>query len=225
MLKLLRGVFALFLLTGMIVTGCPSPNNTEQENEVPDQNPALEREDDLFVLESDANGQEWTVFRTTSERFNSPEGATLWTVWGDENEIFTSRTVVMGKSSGFPWAGYGIVFCQSERYIDGRTQPVMLVVMINNEGQYIIGEAEGGVFTDFGWWKDTPRLNRGAGVVNEITVSYEEESREYRLEINGHFIEHFRQEGEMERRGRNGYITVITPFDVFPIPGINVYFM
>jgi hypothetical protein len=81
------------------------------------------------------------------------------------------------------------------------------------------------VYEDIGWWKTSAYLNRGMGAENEVGVSYEEESGEYKIEINGKEAERFMDEGEpVLKGGRNGYIAVITPYDKFPESGIDVYF-
>jgi hypothetical protein len=207
----------------LTLTGCPdsyTPGQKKLEEE-----PPLTRADELFVPGEIENGRVQTVFATNDRRFWTLEGMTLWTVWGDGSKAFDSRTVSMGKSLGFSGGGYGMVFCQGEHQVNGAARPAMLVVMVNNEGNYIIGKAVGGIFTAFGWWKATPHLHRGAGVMNEVTVTYEEESGGYRLDINGHFIERFRDDEEpVLRRGKDGYIVVITPFDQFPQSGVAAYF-
>jgi len=207
------------------LAGCPNSYTGGQQP--PEQNPPPVQVDDLFVPGEAEGGLTRTVFRTNDERHWKPEGMTVWTVWGDENAEFTTRAVTMAKSAGYSGGGYGIVFCQAERPegAGGSMEPSMMVVMINNEGRYITGKAVGGIFTDFGWWKDTPYLHRGMGAGNTVAVSYEEEDSEYRLEFNGYVIESFHDpDGATYRQGRNGYIAVITPFDRFPDLGIDVYF-
>jgi hypothetical protein len=219
-----RSIYGWALAAGALaISGC-SNSYTPTQGPLSEKPPA-ERVDELFAAEGTEEGMRKTAFRTNNERYWTLEGATVWTVWGEEEE-FADRTVKMGKSVGYAGGGYGIVFCQGEYEIEGKPEPAMLVAMVNNEGDYIIGKAVGGVFTDLGWWKKTPYLQRGAGAVNEIRVSYENGNSEYRLEINGYFIERFRDDNEPALRGgKNGYIVVITPFDKFPETGIDVYFM
>jgi hypothetical protein len=212
------------VLIAVMLTACP--NNFPEKQEQTESAPPFVWDDALFVSDGSEDGKERTVFRTNNEKYRTLEGMTLWTVRGDAQAEFAGRTVTMGKSLGYSGGGYGIVFCQKEYAVKGKSTPAMLVAMINNEGQYIVGKATGGVFTDYGWWKQTPYLNRGAGAANEITVTYEKESGDYLLTINGHDIEHFRDGGEPELKGgKNGYIVVITPYDKFPSSGIDVYFM
>jgi len=221
----MRNVYIIIpALLVIILTACP--NNIPPKQEQHENTPQVVWNDTLFVPVISEDGKERTVFRTNSEKYWSPEGMTIWMVRGEPLEPFTGRIVTMGKSSGFSGGGYGIVFCQKECIVNGKTVPVMLVVMVNNEGQYIIGKATGGVFNDYGWWKQTPYLNRGAGAENEIKITYEEGNGDYRLDINGYFIEYFRDGGEPELKGgKNGYIVVITPYDKFTSSGIDVYFL
>lgn len=166
-----------------------------------------------------------TTFSTNDRRFWTLEGMTVWTVWGDSQTPFISRTVQMSKPNGFYSGGYGLALCQGEHEINGVYVPVMLVVMINNNGQYIIGKTVGGVFNDFGWWQSTPHLNSGSGVPNEVTVSFNEYEEEFILTINGHEVERFVDSDEpVLRVGRNGYIVVVTPFDNFPHSWVTVNF-
>jgi hypothetical protein len=206
--------------------GCPDAYRTNKEK--PDGSQHVVRMDEMFVSEEEDAGanRTRTVFRTNDKRYWTLNGMTVWTVWDGGETDFDSRTVTMGKSIGYSGGGYGVVFCQGEYEVKGIKTPVMLVVMINNEGQYIIGKAVGGVFTDIGWWKASPYLRRGSGAANEVRVFYEAGNSEYCLEINGYVIENFRDDGVPALRGgKNGYIVVITPYDKFPESGIDVYFM
>jgi hypothetical protein len=216
-----------FICAIIVLAFSACPNYYPPKQEQPEETPPFVWDDALFVSGTGEDGKERTIFRTNSERYWTLEGMTIWTVGSvAAREPFAGRTVTMGKSLGFSGGGYGIVFCQKEYAVNGKTTPSMLVAMVNNEGQYILGRATGGVFTDYGWWKQTPYLNRGAGAANVITVAYDEKSGDYRLDINGHFIERFRDGGEPELKGgKNGYIVVISPFDKFPSSGIDVYFM
>jgi len=210
----------------LFFTGCPQWHTPERDP-LPEEPPPFSWSDELFASEKIEDGLTLTNFKTNDLKYWTHEGATVWTVWGETGTVFNSRKVSMSKPIGFSGGGYGIVFCHNIHDIDGESVPVMLVVMINNSEQYIIGKAVGGVFTDFGWWKSTPHLRHGAGSLNEIIVIYEEDIEKYCLIINGNIIERFSDDNDdypVLRSGRNGYIAVITPFDNFPVSGIDIYF-
>jgi hypothetical protein len=217
------GITSTVIAGALLWGACASPYSSDNKRTPP--KPPVERVDELFVPSETEDGNTQTVFHTNDERYWSAEGKTIWTVWGD-TAPFTSRTVTMGKVHGYSGGGYGLVLCQGEREVNGTPLPTMLVVMINNEGQYIVGKAIGGTFEDFDWWKETPHLRRGAGVTNEVSVNYDAGTGEYSLEINGYFIERFRDDEEpVHQEGKSGYIVVITPFDRFPGEDVDVYYM
>ena len=215
----------MVMIVSLLLIGCPDSYTPERKPPAEDMPPFLWG-DELFVSEDVGGGLTRTVFRTNDKQYWTYEGMTMWTVWGDGEDIFDSRTVTMGKSTGYSGGGYGIVFCHGEYEVEEKLTLAMLVVMVNNEGQYIIGKAIGGIFNDIGWWKSTPYLHRGTGATNELTMSYEKENGEYCLTINGYEIERFRDDSAPAlRKGKNGYIAVITPFDKFPESGIDVYYL
>ena len=219
----LKKIFPLIAAIILII-GC-SDMHLSRDNIFPEDLPPFIRVEELFESERDENGITRTTFSTNDRRFWTLEGMTIWTVWGDSDAPFTSRTVMMSKPNGFYGGGYGLVICQGEHEIDGVYVPVMLVVMINNNGQYIIGKAVGGVFTDFGWWQSTPHLNSSAGAPNSVTVTLDTAEDEFILIINGYEVERFRDtENPVLRSGRSGYIVVTTPFDNFPHTWVIVHF-
>ena len=208
----------------LLFAGCRF-DGSDGENPEEGEIPFFTKAEELFVPRKDEEGKTLTVFKTNDKKYWTYDGMTLWTVWGEDSGAFKRRTVKTAKSDGYSAGGYGIVFCQGEHETDGKTVCAMLVVMINNEGQYILGKAYGGVFVDFGWWKTSPYLNRGTGKSNEITVDYDESKTEFVFYANGKEIERFRDEEEPAlRNGKNGYIVVTTPFDNFPSTAVDVYF-
>jgi len=217
-------VFLLTIIAVTLLTMACVETYTPKERQKKENEPEFIIADELFVTEQGEEGETRTVFSTNDKKYWGYEGLTMWTVRGEPEEIFTSRTVTMAKSSGYSGGGYGIVFCHGEYEIEDKLETAMYVVMINNNGQYIFGKAVGGVFTDYGWWKNSPCLNPGTGASNEVAVSYEEE--EYILSINGTEVERFSSDGEPELfGGKNGYIAVITPFDRFPESSVEIYYM
>ncbi|MCL2720156.1 MAG: hypothetical protein FWD47_02315 [Treponema sp.] len=208
------------LLTVIILSGCLDDFSYIGGN-ITDNQPPLIWADELFTELDINDGYTKTTFSTNNKNHWTYEGFTMWTVWGDDVTPFESRTVKMEKPSGHSSGGYGIVFCHGEYEINGSNTYVMLVVMIRNSGQYIIGKVIGGDFTDFSWWK--PFTQRTG--INEIKVDYIESSNEYRLTINDVELERFSDDSiPVLTGGKNGYIAVVSPLDNFPITGININF-
>jgi hypothetical protein len=215
----------LLIAVLILLSGCSRDSGIDIPPEA-ESVPEFILSSELFVSEPAADGYTRTVFRTNDVSYWTHEGSTLWTVFGGEEVEFISRTVTVSKSSGFSGGGYGIVFCQGEHEVEGILKPAMLVVMVNNNGQYIIGKALGGVFSDFGWWQPSAFLNRGAGASNELSVIYDEILGKYRLLINGSNVDDFIDDDiPVLRGGKNGYIAVITPFDNFPVHSVNINYL
>jgi len=223
---MLRNLLAgLLIILTLIIFSCKN-DFTPDENQFQDDPPPLSWTNKFFEPELIEGGLTRTILRTNDRQYWTYEGFTMWTAWGNANTPFVSRTVSMVKPSGYSGGGYGIVFCQSEHEINGVLTPVMLVVMINNDGEYLFGKTIGGIFVDFSWWKTTPYLNKRTDSANELTVFYDNSTDEFCIQINGYEIERFRDDNEpLLRSGKNGYIAVITPFDNFPVTGIDIYFM
>jgi hypothetical protein len=219
------GVMAV-VLGVLVLAGCSTPYRGDGETDA-ETGTGVIRADRLFVSSEEGEGRTKTVFRTNDEKYWSWKGTTVWTTWGDVVPApFTGRTVEMGKVNGDEGGGYGMVFCQGDRVVGGKTEKTMLLVMINNRGEYMIGEVVGSRFTEFAWWKTSPYLNRNAGAKNEVRVLCDAVSGEFSLFLNGALTETFRDDAEpVHREGRNGYVVVITPYDRFPSEDVDVYFI
>lgn len=224
-MKKAGGKAAAVVLITLALGACPTPYRGE--NEKP-KGTGLIQIDDLFESSVQENHRTKTVFRTNDEKYWSWKGVTAWTTWEDGASAlpFTSRTVEMGKINGYEGGGYGMVFCQGERTVGETTEKTMLLVMINNQGEYMIGKVIGSRFTEFEWWKTSPSLNRNAGAKNEVRVSFDAAAAEFSLFFNGALAETFRDDAEpVHREGKNGYLVVITPYDRFPAENVDVYFI
>jgi hypothetical protein len=168
-------------------------------------------------------GTNTTRLRTNEERFWSPSGYTVWTVWdGGESEPFTTRTVTLSKSEGEAMAGYGLILCHANRPGFGLT---MLTVMINVKGQYTIGKVIDGSYQALVPWTSSESLRKNY-VSNTITVSYDDDASEYTLTINGTMVQTFKDETEPRHTGgKNGYLVVFSPYDTFPSETVDVSFV
>jgi len=221
-MRILKGLFLILIIHFLF--SCNFTFMPDRDGN--DDTPSLTWSDDMFEKEEQDDGITKTVFKINDPAYWTAKGTTIWTVWGENVQTFTERTVSMAKAYGYVSGGYGMVFCQGEYEVEGRSVHAMLVVMINNLGQYIMGKAIGGVFTDYGWWKNTSHLNQTPGSLNEVTVFFDETSHEYCLNINGYEVDRFTDNSiPALRSGKNGYIIVITPYDNFPSVGIDVCFL
>jgi hypothetical protein len=99
----------------------------------------------------------------------------------------------------------------------------MLVTMVNNKREYIVGEVANGIFSSFFDWTVSLALNVGSGVPNTIGVVRTGE--EFFLSFNGVEACTFRDdEAPLHAKGRDGFIVVISPQDRFPKTPVKVNF-
>ena len=122
----------------------------------------------LFLLQSDGS----YLFTTRDSAYWGPNGYTLWALPLAGQQTFAGRDVILKKNSGNLYAGFGIVFCQYDTG-DPALGETMLVVMINGQKQYSVGEATGSVYTPYtsSTWISAQNLNMGYGVTNEVKVT------------------------------------------------------
>ena len=216
--NLLWGIALIFILAGC--NGTYSPGEKEALDE------EILRVSEIFLEgETSAEGEVTTRLYTNDEKYWGLNGKTLWTAWGDEGigELFTERTVTMSKVKGHVTAGYGLVLCQGVREVEGREEETMLIVMINNNGEYAIGKSIGGQYEEMAWWTMNAAINAGLGAPNEILVR--RDGNEFELIANGFFVTRFEDPEEPKHEGgRNGYIAVISPLDRLPKDEIDIYF-
>jgi hypothetical protein len=195
-----RAIFMVIILFSFMA--CSSPNNGEV---LPGES-KFEQVDGLFV---DPGVPGWLMFHADADDAEYRGGGyTLWTLRGAEG-ILGYRTLRLRKPAGSNIAGYGMVLCYKIRLVEGETVPVMLMVMINNSGQYGIGKVIDGTLSYISPWTVSSALNVGSGQENTMTVQYNSDN-EYLLKFNGTSIREFECDGE----GRNGYVAVITPTDL-----------
>ncbi len=214
-----RSIPALVTLAlSALLCGCPvSPNNGSgpDPREIPHE---FEQVNDLFVETAPKKYE----LQTNDAAFWGPYGYTLWGLKGAEKTPFVSRTVELSKSSGDASAGFGAVFCHYDTG-DPNLGETMLTVMINTEGEYIIGEVIGPNFTEMTPWTDSTLLVHGYGVKNAIGITFNDLTGEFRLSINGIHVQSFWDDEEpLHTHGWDGYIVVISPHDSFPQTPVHV---
>jgi hypothetical protein len=206
-------VVALFVLAG-----CPiSPRG--DEGPVPVTG-AIEQHSELFVAE--AESPETVRFETNDARYWGPYGYTLWTLRPAAQSPFVSREVTAAKESGDAAAGFGVVFCAYDSG-DPLIGETMLLVMINTQREYIVGEVSGGAFRELVPWTACAWLKLGYGQENTIALSAD--SGEIALSLNGREVTRFRDEDPpLHDGGADGYLVVISPLDRFPDVPVRVLF-
>ena len=188
------------------------------EDEIP-ESPAIQEESSLFVQDE---GADCYVFETNETKYISETGYTLWTSnYVNESVGFQEFSARVCKLSGNKEAGYGIVFCAQK--IEGK--PFLLTVLINTSGSYSVGKVTDGVFSYILTSKTAYSLNSGYGVYNTISVSHDNEKREFVLKFNDVQTDRFSiSEDLVFKDSRAGFVTVISDSDDFPENPVKVTF-
>jgi hypothetical protein len=205
-------------LCAALVLGCsPSGGSDDPEDQDHGGTGTIEEASELFVESTTEPGL--FKFETNDDAYISDRGFTLWALKAAAQDPFVSRTVVLNKSGGDAWAGYGIVFCHHAA-AEGES---MLVVMIDRQGEYIVGEATGSVFTAIVPWTTSTSLKQGLNQDNKIAVRLDAST--FTLSINDVDVKTFSAiETDYELGGDNGYLVVISPWDKFPGTPVKVSF-
>jgi hypothetical protein len=219
---MLAAIAAILVLAGVITCkGEEPPEEEEAAGGIMEASWLFKEEG-----EEDGEGRITTRLNTNDRKYWGMKGTTLWTVWGEEEE-FEEREVKMSKTKGNASAGYGLVICHGVREAEGKEEETMLVVMINNAGEYAVGKVIGGRYESVRWWTRSGAIRGWEGAPNEIRVRREGEEYVVAALAEGEEIEVTRFVEEEEPRhtgGRNGYVVVISPQDRFPQEGVDVYF-
>ncbi len=217
MWKIVRIVVLPFVV--LFPMGCPAPIG--EEKAPPDQ-PAgnAEERSDLFAAQQDGS----FVFTTNDTAYWGPYGFTLWAVMpGLSQPVFTQRDVTLTKDSGNATAGYGIVFCQYDSGNQSHDE-TMLVVLINTQQQYSVGEATGSAYSPYTSpiWVQDLHLSKGYGMSNRMLVTRDSGGL-FTLTLNGTQVMTFHDgRTPAQSGGGGGYIAVISPQDSFPSIPVSV---
>jgi hypothetical protein len=180
-------------------------------------------EETLFVNTTTTGGNPLIEFETADLAYLSPYGYTLWSLKGPHADAFTSRRVMVDKTSGEAAAGYGVLFCHHAA--SDPNDEAMLIVMINTRQEYIVGEAQGGTFSRLIDWTYSSALKPGYNQENIIQVDLDRPTRTFTLRLNGNEVNTFTPSTTTyELGGGSGYIVVISPRDSFPGTPVHVLF-
>ena len=217
---------AIILAISIIMINISCKGDTPEDEKEDVSAGGIKEANELFKkTESDSSGKVTTRLHTSDKKYFGINGSTLWTVWGEEGieEEFKDREVMMSKVRGNAAAGYGLVLCHGLRDVDGKKEETMLVVMINNHGEYAIGKVIGGRYDSLVWWTKNAAIRGWAGAPNEIKITKEGEA--FIIKCNGAEITSF-VDGDEPRHtgGKNGYVVVISPQDRISGNEVDVYF-
>jgi hypothetical protein len=206
---------ALVVVAAFLSCDCPITPEEEEDGELPSGE--IEERSELFIEQEDSPGK--FVFLTNDEDLWGPYGSTLWALTGSEQDPFEEREIQLAKYSGNGTAGFGVIICHREDEEYGET---MLVVMINTNRQFIVGEVIGAEFQVIVAWTDCEALVAGY-TVNTMSLRYEDKS--FIVSFNGKEACRFQdQEAPQHTGGNNGLIVVISPLDDFPNTAVHVVF-
>ncbi|MEA1911655.1 MAG: hypothetical protein U9N32_08280 [Spirochaetota bacterium] len=200
---------ALFIsLTGCPNTPDPSVVEASLESSVIEENSELFIEDPNTAVVS---------FETNDTKYTGQYGYTLWTEGDAVQDPFTHLNVTLKKISGNDVAGYGIIF--------GSHNNTMLIVLINTNREFIIGELTGNLFTKLQEWIEVSSLKPGYNQSNIIDISHNSVTGDFTLSFNGGDAVTFRDDEEpFHTTGKDGYMVVISPLDVFPGIPVSITF-
>lgn len=204
----------------ILVAGCPITPVEEPPEPGFESDGTVGIDSELFS--SDSEDPSVTVFKTNDPDHWTTNGYTIWALSDTAPRDFVSIDVSLSKISGNSTAGYGLVVNQ---YYDDEFGTVLLVLMINTEGEYIIGEVVQNQFFPFQPWKSSSYLVSGYNQSNRITLSYDGDSDEYSLRFNGNEETVFEDnEAPYHTRGYGGYVVVISNLDSFPETPVETRF-
>ncbi len=186
----------------------------------PEEISVIEEENSLYTDDAETGIY---VFETNETRYLNKDGYTVWTTRDiNETDGFEPVTVSVMKQSGRSEAGFGIVFCSQE--IEGK--PFLITVLINTNGLYTVGKVVDGVFSHLNkGWQSSYNINKGYGIRNVITVSYDSDKKNFLLTINGQETVFFTvSENITFKDSRSGFVTVIANNEDFPRKPVKVTF-
>lgn len=179
----------------------------------------VSEESSLFTTD---NETEVYTFETNDRKYLSEKGYTLWNI-SDSNvgKDFMPLSLTVCKESGRSEAGFGAVFCVQE--IAGKS--FMLAILINVNGFYTVGKITEGNFSHITGWENSDYINKGFGIKNLISVSYDSESKDFMLRINGYTVTTFAvSEDIVFKDSKTGYVVVIANNEAFPNNPVKVTF-
>ena len=204
-----------------IIISCGLSPLEEKANQFADEIVNVNEESTLFI--EDSSNANLYLFETNDTRYLNNAGYTLFTTnKTNESDGFETINVDMMKLAGNAEAGYGIIFC--EQTIDSK--PFMLSILINTNGLYTIGKITNGEFYHLdNNWRYSSHINKGYGIKNKVSVSYDENLSSFNLQINDSDITSFTiPERITFKNSKSGFVVVISNRENFPEKSVKVEF-
>ena len=209
----------------LVLTSCTKPDAGSPPPDTTTPGGSVQQQSSLFV-QSASNTNEHD-FSTNDPAYWGINGFTLWALPSSfpVQAPFSTRDVTVVKGSGDGYAGYGIVFCS---YDTGSSPAVetFLLVMINTQQQYSVGEVTGSSYTPYttSTWVSSSYLAKGYGVTNHVVITRNGTGL-FALSLNSQQVMTFRDgRTPTQTGGADGYLVVISPQDSFPQTPVSVTF-
>jgi hypothetical protein len=212
------------VLTGLILMGLTTcklgspgdpPGGWEEHSELFDTNTEL----------YSGEGETW-VFETNDPAFWTSAGYTLWARNDTKHKLGDSwnRSFSLTKESGDEAAGYGILFGYDDDPTHGTT---MLVVMINLQAEYCVGELVGSSFQMVKGWTASEDLKGIKGEEDTVRITYDGDTKIYSVYLGENDTAAYSFEDTVEPYhdgGEEGFLAVISYNDDFPQTPVRVVY-
>ena len=205
----------VLILSVIVLAMCLSPYSGKNDTGLPGNETPIEISQLFEPQGNEYDG--WIKFYTNDSKYYTPWGYTLWTYTAKPSGSFTERTVRLYKTTGDIIAGYGVIICSDQQFIEGKLQTVFLTVMINNNGQYSVGKVIDANYLSLEKWKYCASLNKAQGNENTIRILKDTSvANKYYLFFNEmdeglFFVDNI---APYCNAGKDGYIVVISPSDL-----------
>ncbi|MGP1587606.1 MAG: hypothetical protein ACTTHG_04620 [Treponemataceae bacterium] len=225
-MKKVHIIFYAYILLCFILTGCYFEEKQTGNQPISLENQNIIQQSKMFIEEK----KDTYVFETSSKRFKSKYGYTIWSFQSSEKQDFSALKVRTKKFYGSKDAGYGVVFsingfCEDQKSATENSNNSMLCVMTRINGEYAVGSIENGMYKSIKPWTAHRSINTGFSFENLIQL--ETEGENYKLIFNGDIANavFFTDPVSWAKPNSNyGYVVVIQPEENFPKTKVKVSF-
>lgn len=184
--------------------------------------PFVQLEEDSFLFPETGESGEYRFYSNDSEHIK-PDGMSFWTMKLGNQSPFSSLDVSLYKVSGNLFAGYGLIFCHGFR--GDPSEETMLVLMINLNREYLLGEVIGGSFSLIHPWTFSEYIFPGFNQENRIRITSDLIKGEFYISINGSELLTFTDDIlPIHFAGDSGFLSIISPADIFPEKPVEIFY-